>query len=263
MYKNLLCILLFITLVIPSFANKIYEESLSNNTITVVYANKLKPYSYGNGSNVKGILVDIVDEILSKQLKLNVEHTGQPWKRAQKSIRTGLFDVMITAPTTDRLMYSRRTLNSIYSLQWRAFISKNSTSYTKIMNMNEPLEDRSLNFISLLGDRTSEYFYEQNNIKFQSVQNISNAIKMLDKGRMDVFIHSRVIMSENLNKLGLKNNISMHKKEYKTIPFTFLFSKKSQVSNKIIKRIDDVVNKMKKSGEYEKLIENILEKNLN
>ena len=195
-------------------------KSLENQTIKVVYANKWKPYSYGNGTAVKGILVDIVDEILSKQLKLNVEHIGQPWKRAQKSVRSGLMDAMITAPTVDRLSYSISSANKMYSLQWRAFVSKKSSSYEKVMKMNEPLDDRSLNFISLLGDRTSEYFYEQNRIKYKSVQNISNAIQMLDRGRVDIFIHSRIIMSENLNKLGLRDSVSMHKKEYKTISFT-------------------------------------------
>jgi len=257
-----LIIIFFFTFFTDTFGNNTDKKSLENQTIKVVYANKWKPYSYGNGTAVKGILVDIVDEILSKQLKLNVEHIGQPWKRAQKSVRAGLMDAMITAPTVDRLSYSISSANEIYSLQWRAFVSKKSPSYEKVMKMNEPLDDRSLYFISLLGDRTSEYFYEQNRIEYKSVQNISNAIQMLDRGRVDIFIHSRIIMNENLNKLGLKDSVSMHKKKYKTIPFTFLVSKKLPWSKELASKIDKAVNNMKENDTYEKMIEEIIDRNL-
>jgi len=236
---------------------------VKEKVVTVVYADYWKPYSYisANGE-VKGILVEVMDEILSKKLNMKVKHTGQPWKRAQNSVRGGFQDAMITAPTTSRLKYSQSTSNNLYYLQWRVFVSKKSLNYHSIMKMKDPLKERNLSFISLLGDRTSERLYENNDIKYKSVKDISNAIKMLDLGRVDIFIHSKIIMFEHLNKMNLNKNISMHDKEYKSIAFTFLVSQKSAFYDDLIFKIDEVVNEMKANNTYKKFIEDIEQNNL-
>lgn len=240
------------------------EQTSEKNTVTVVYADYWKPYSFisGNGA-VRGILVEIMDEILSKKLNMNVIHTGQPWKRAQKSVRSGFHDAMVTAPTADRLTYAQSSSNALYYLQWRVFVSKKSPNYSRIMNMDNPLEDSSLNFISLLGDRTSGRLYEKNNIKYKAVKNISNAIKMLEIGRVDIFVHSKIIMFEHLNKMQLGDTVSMHDKEYNKIPFTFLVSNKSSFYNDLVFRVDKVVTQMKKDNEYNKFIEEVEQRYLN
>lgn len=235
-----------------------------NESLKVVYANFWEPYSHMNqDGKVQGILVDIVDELLNKKLNINVNHTGQPWKRAQKSVRGGFQDAMITSPTNDRLIYSKSTTTPLYYIQWRAFISKKSKYYFKLMGEENPLENTSLNFVSLFGDSTSEVIYKKNGINYEQVKNISSAIKMLDRGRADVFIHSKVIMFQHLNRLNMQDSVTMHKKKYKNVPFTLLISKKSKSKLDLIPKIDELVNQMKDNGEYEKFIEEIENKNLN
>lgn len=250
-----------------TFSNSVIADTTSDNlvdvsSITVVYAHQWRPYSYGNGSEVEGILVDIVEEILHKQLKFDVKHMGQPWKRAQKSVRSGLFDAMITAVTPERLTYTKSTSENLYILEWKVFVSNKSSQYRQIMESKEPLEESNLNFIALLGDGTSERFYKEKDVKFKLVKNISNAIKMLQKGRADVFMNSKIMTLDYINKQASSSTVSMHSKKYKSIGFTFLLSKKSNVSHKVIEKIDEVILEMKSKNTFQSTLKKIENNNI-
>jgi|GEM_PF-1686210 len=245
----LVIFLLFLSDIV--FAN----EPKYNNTLSIVYAHNWKPYSYKDENGVmRGILIDLANEVLVKKLNMKIKHIGQPWKRAQNSVKDGVYDALITAPSKERLEYLISTKNELYSLQWRVFVSKKSKYYDEIINMKDPLKSNKFSFISLLGDKTSEAFYKEEKLNFLQVQNIDNAIKMLAIGRTDIFIHSKAIMLANLNRLNLNEKVQIHDKEYKKIPFTFLLSKKSKTHEDILPRIDHLIDTMKKNNSYVDLL---------
>lgn len=253
-------ILLLLLTALFSFTSLLAQES--KDKVTVIYDNKWQPYSYGNDKNVKGILVDITNELLKERLKLDVEHKGMRWRKADKSIRSGFADIFVNIPTNDRLSYLHSTSNKIYSIQWKAFVSKKSNSYSKIMSSKDPLTFSGLNFVSLRGDTVGERLYKKNNLKYKRVDNISKAINMLSLGQADIVVYSKIIMMEHLNKSNQNNSIAVHDKELKSLPFTFLFSKKSKQNIDLAVKVDEVINNMKNSDEYEEFINSVEEKNI-
>jgi len=258
-------LVLVVILEISLLSNYLFASTVpKKNFITIAYAQNWKPYSYKDkNAKMQGILVEIVDKLLRDKLKMRVDHVGLPWKRAQKSVSTGLMDALITVPTIDRLKYSQSTTNDLYNLKWRIFVSKRSKKFSKIMSMKDPLDSEKFTYISLLGDKTSENLYKQKNKKYSLVKNINNAIKMLAIGRADIFIHSQMVMTENLNNLKLDDDVKMHPKEYVKIPFTLLISKKSKYRDSLTKKVDEIVNDMKKNNEYKSLIKEIENSNVN
>lgn len=242
---------LFILFTLFMFSN-IY----ANEAVKVVYESKNKPYSYiGSGGKAEGILVDIVDKILREKLNLNVEHIAQPYKKAQKSIRGGYIDAIMTTPVSEKFAYSKSISNYLYSIEWKAFISKKSRYYYKLIGDNNPLENTGLNYACLYGDSKTQIIYKKHGINCQSVKNISTVIQMLSSGEVDVFLHSKSVALSHLSKLGMKNSVTIHKKSYVNIPITLMFSKKSKLD--LISDIDKALNEMILSGEYQEFIEEV------
>ena len=242
-----------------SFAHHVKDEK----SLSITYAEFWPPYSYKDtNGKMHGILVRILDEILDKKLQINLTHIGFPWKRAQVLVEQGVYDAVITYPSKDRLKYLSSTNELFINLQWRGFYNKYTNKAKKIIESKNPLTIKDLIFCSVLGDGTGFKIYDKYGIKSFKNKNTITAVNSLRTNQCDFFINSKLAMLSSINELGLNKNLKIHKKVFNEVPFTFLLSNKSHFDKSLLKDIDKLLYVMKRTGEYQMILEKIITEEL-
>lgn len=94
--------------------------------LRMVYFDTYPPFSYREGGQWRGILVDLVREALEQGLGLPVEHLGYPWRRAQLMVQGGQADGFLTVPTAERRVYAEFTQAPLYQARAAIVYSKRS-----------------------------------------------------------------------------------------------------------------------------------------
>lgn len=240
--------------------NLMSHHATNKQKLMISYAEDWAPYSYRDkNGKMQGILVEIADELLGKRLHLKVRHEGFPWKRAQVLAVEGTFDAVITYPSEKRKDSYYHGKEELTKLEWRGFSSKYSKNHIITMKSEDPLyiNDNKLTYCAVLGDETSFDLLNKVNLKINKVKNVETGINYLNEGRTDFFINSRLTTMSIIYRNKLSDDIKMHSKIYKEVPFHFLLSKKSDFNNKIIEELDQLLKEMKEDGSYKKLIEDI------
>ena len=212
--------------------------------IKVVYANQWHPYSVGNRGDVKGILPDLIEKILSEKLNYSVRHIGVPWNRAQSMVRSGEADAFVTAVTAERLSYSKSNSKSLHKLNYQAFALEGSR-VQKVLAGDPDLQgkSRSLRFCDVIGNSWADAFYRTKKIELHTVTTIIGCLKMLQRNRQDVVIHSVDVIESILAKEPSLNLIIKSPYLYEEIDFHLLVSKKSAHLYPILDQVDEVLKK--------------------
>ena len=249
-------VILFLQLA-PAQANEI------KRTIKIGYANEWAPISVGDGKNIKGILPDLMDEIIDKNIGITVEHIGLPWGRAQALVESGDIDGFITTPTKARLQYAIRSKENVIYIPFQAFVKKNSVTETKFKLSSSLNELKNLNYCDVLGNGWAQSFYNKHNIKFDQVPSIDNCVKMMIAGRSDVIIHASPVVQLFIKKLAVDGKVSIVSSPYPDSPsFPLLLSKKSSFKQDFLNKFDDAVSKMKGDQIYTSLLNRLTDKNI-
>lgn len=259
MYNRVLLLLIFTFFSVPLYAHHLHDR---NATVIIGYAENWAPYSYvADDGTPRGILVELMEKIIKEKLKLKVIHQVIPWKQAQALTQTGVYDAIITNPTPERLE-TMIASKALYHLEWRLFISKSHRDFDRIQSMEDPLTNSALHYLSVLGDQTTELFYKKNNLDYETVKSIQEAVNMLDSGRSPLLLHSKLTTLYALYHFSLHDKIAMHTKSYSMIPFHLLISKKSRYKEGLVSEVNQVIDSMNNSKELEKAIDDIEEKEI-
>ncbi len=79
------------------------------------------PLTYMENGKARGILTDIVVEIFSKRMGLDVDHEQETWSLCNKKVRKGLSDAFFTFPTDERLKFCDTHIRTGYTFEWTIF----------------------------------------------------------------------------------------------------------------------------------------------
>ncbi len=243
-------------------ATAAYSQT-TDKSITLVYANKWAPISAGDEEQVQGILPDLMHEILHIRMGYDVTHLGRPWGRAQKDIENGVADGFITTPTETRKAYANTSEQDVLYIPFQAFVRKNSAAEVTIKKGIALNKLENSTFCDVLGNNWAVEFYKARGIDYLTVPSIDICLKMLNKGRADVIIHASPVTQLFIKKLEFSDSISMIPHVYKESPkFPLLISKKSNLSAEFFDHFDETVAKMKKTGEYDRLLNSLMKRNI-
>ncbi len=258
---RLISSIIALTIISIAGANFSYAEP---PIFKVAYASEWAPISFGENDKVKGILPDLIEEIISKRMNIKVVHRGLPWARAQKAVENGVVDAFVTTATEQRLLYSMRSTTNILRVPFQAFTLKGSeveielTHGSSIANLGDYL------YCDVLGNGWAKAFYNRRNIDYLVTSTLDNCLNMMVANRVDVIIHASPVAQMFIRKLAIDNKINMLPKIYPESPeFPLLLSKKSDFGSVFLQKFDAIVKDMKKSGEFAQLMKKITEQNLN
>ena len=139
----------------------------AQEVVKVSYNSAWAPFSSGTGEAVDGILPDLMQTILGEKMGLTVSHRGYPWKRAQKLVKHGDLDVLITVPTESRLQYTRSSNYVVYQFEMRVIVRKGSQAEQLLTNQPDVETLRGLKACDMSGNGWGKRYFAENELKVQ------------------------------------------------------------------------------------------------
>lgn len=231
--------------------------------IRIVYAADWAPISHGEGSDVRGILPDLMEAIIARRLGVPVIHSGQPWGRAQALIESGQADAFVTTPTEARLEYARRSEENVLLVPFQAFTTSDSTFYRELA-AGAPLTSlKDARFCDVLGNGWAKAFYAKRKLDYLSVPTIENCLKLLSVKRSDVIVHAAPVTRLYIQHLDLAELVSQLPHIYPESPaFPLLISRKSSFGPRFLASFDRTIGELRASGEFDRMMSEIQQANL-
>ncbi len=229
--------------------------------IKLSYNSDWAPYSSGVGKTVRGILPDLMSEIIENRMGLNIEQSGTAWKRVQLKVEKGLADVFITVPTAKRRNYSHSSEGIVFSLEMRAVVKKGGVAHKSLKSNPNINTFHTLRVCDILGNGFAQNFYGKHKIKFITASNVKACLRMENINRADVLIQPLAIVSSAIKSSKLDGFLITLPNVYAKMDFTLLLSKKSSIGPEFIQKFDATLAQMKKDGSYEALVQKLRAKN--
>ncbi len=242
-------------LLIFSLAN-----SSTNRPFIWVDDENYKPLIYrSKNGKPAGIFNDILTEIF-KRLNIPLKKAVYPWKRAQKLVKEGKADGMVTVYTKERQKFMLATA-PIWYINETLFFRRDNPNACKLLRVNSFNELKNFIIVETLGSGWSKEQFEKFGIKKVIwVPNTESAFNMLAKKRADVYITSNSYALEFLkNKKNISNPLYKDYEEivgitppFIKLPFRLLIRKDSPYA-KLIPKINKILKEMRKDGTYQKI----------
>ena len=244
--------ILFILLFILLFIN-IFNSAHAIEDKLIVVTRLYPPYIYPEGDDVKGISSELVKYVFNK-MNQKYQIIIQPWNRSHGEIESGKADIIFTvnrSPERDKIM----TYNNEPLVHQNMSFYKKKTNDAIFNGDYKNLKNKTIGYVraAYYGD-TFMKGIKDNNIVTEESWDYEKCILKLQSDRYDVIVGSEKVVEY------LMKNLNIDRKEYvklqpkvETITSFLGFSKKKDYT-KIKAKFDEILLKIKNSGEYEKIV---------
>ncbi|GBC63519.1 ABC transporter substrate-binding protein [Desulfonema ishimotonii] len=241
-----------ICLFILIFVFTLNSSLFADDSMTLAYFDDFAPYSWKENNKMFGILIDIADESLHRQMGIDVKHQGFPWARAQRLVKNGTAHALITNGPLRKewTQYSEAVLE----LKTTLFIKKGNPKLHQLEKI-KVLEDlRPFTMVDYRGNGWCKENLIDNNFKVFITDNQKMIFPMLIKERADVYINDSLVSRYVIKKLGLQSQIVEIPVKIDSVPFHLCIEKNSAFT-KILPKFNKTILQMKKNGDLQKIIE--------
>ncbi len=228
--------------------------ALAAPPLRMAYFETYSPLSFGQDGQLRGILLDVIQEVAGRRLGLVVEHTGYPWNRAQALVQTGEQDAICTIATPERLEYAVAAQEPVVSAPRRIFVHKNNAMLAKlhkVRNLDE-LHKLDPSVISYQGNGWAKA--NLGHFKVDNGRNFDSAVKMLLANRGDVMVDNALTMQYALQQAQGSGDVVMLGADLDESHFQLLVGKKSPHVG-ILPSFDTALRQFKRSPDYAKLLQ--------
>lgn len=212
----------------------------------------------GSNGEPAGIFYEIMTEAF-RRMHIPLEAKVYPWARAQKLVKDGDADGMVTVLTERRKAFLKAS-DPILLVSEHIFADKNNPRIDKIMAIRSLKQLKSYKVVETLGSGWTKQTLKGVDITW--VPEMDNAFSMLIKGRVDIYIANGytgvdfIKRKINNNDSSLKDYTSIITNPYplKTIAFRLLVRKDSPFVT-MLDQFNQTINHMKMDGTVEHIIE--------
>jgi polar amino acid transport system substrate-binding protein len=168
----------------------------------LAYFETYSPLSFVEGGALKGILVDVLDEVIGRRLGQACRHEGLPWPRAQSLVERGERDAICTIATSQRLAYAVAAEVPVVSAPICVFLRADHPRLAAYAQARDLAELRALQPTVLsysangwAKDRLAEF-----NVEWGG--DFNSALKMLLARRGDIMVENSLVMQHSLKRLS-------------------------------------------------------------
>lgn len=226
--------------------------SAEENEMTIVHS-FFEPFIWAENGKSKGVYVDVLTEALENRMGISVTFLELPWKRAQASVKRGIYDGFVTLETPERSEYSIacKVPVAVASMGVTTYVGHPRIEEMKRINQVTDLRDYRL--IAYLGHGWAERYLKDYSIQF-SGKDLATVLAMLDKHRGDMTVEPVEIVSYNIQKLDLKDRVQVVPGvSLSNLEFKLLISKMSRFT-KHIDQLESVLLSMKEDGTFDEIL---------
>jgi polar amino acid transport system substrate-binding protein len=208
----------------------------------MVYAEEFSPYSYRQNGQLKGILVDIVEEVLVRRLRLSVEHSGYPWTRAQILVQRGEADAFVTVATEERRAYTVPSSEWVTQGRLALFARRNHPKLAQFRGIKGVQDLKGVRIGTYYGNSWAKSKLGAMDMQF--AKDRDGALRMLVADRFDLMVDASNPTQYALKALGLEQVVTQLPVTLDTSE-TYLCVGKHSFLVDYLPRIDRVLRKMK------------------
>ncbi len=240
------------------------NSSVLSQKLSFVWADDqdYEPYIYlDTEAGVSGIFHDIMVAVFAR-MDMPLTQKLYPWKRAQKLVKEGHADGMVTIPTKERLSYLIAS-DPIIEVEMRVHYNKLNLKRTQIADIRNVEEMLPYSIIDYQGDGWAESNLTDYNVSW--APNYTSAVWMIAANRGDIFLDDPISIQYHVNKqikvapalsdkllLVAPGNYSLF-----SAPHCLLINKNSQFASSI-EQFNAALKEIKENGEYDQIIKKYL-----
>lgn len=222
----------------PSFAQDI-------SIVTEQYP----PYNYHEDGKVVGISTQVIEAVLT-ELNIEAKINVLPWSRALDRSKRGENVLIYSISRIPEREIHYKWVGVIASIDFYLFALKEREDIT----INKLNDAKNYHIAVALGDAQEHFFSRHNFPNLHRVPSHEQAMKMLIKGRIDLWPISDFSGYYYLNKNNLKSNRirKVYKLNEKSDVMYMAFGTKT--SDEVVEKFRTALEKIKKNGIYDEIL---------
>ncbi len=226
---------------------------LAQDTMKLVYYNDFAPFSWEDSEKqMHGILIDVVNEVIQKQMGIAVSHQGYQWEKAQEKVRNGEADAFITVPTQQRREYTQISTEPFIVGPVTLFTSKANPKIEFLKKVHKLSDLKQFKLVDYSGNGWAKKSFSGFNVDWYD--KVDDVLFQLVKSREDVFVHSSQVANYTIKELGLRNQLIEIPIVLESIDFNLCIGINSQYIG-IIEKVDKILREMRADRRLQKLYE--------
>ncbi len=210
------------------------------------------PYHYRDDQGVlQGYAVEVLQRVMQK-MDCQLQFRERPWRRQLQELRQGEAHIAMEAYyNEDRAKYA------LYSDAY------NPSTVTLWVRPEQQIQAPNIGALLATGfllGITKDFFYGPEFEPYRHQKNIETVLAeetnyaKLHKGRIDGFLGDLLATTWGLKQHHMEHNVKAAPLTIYSAPAFFMFSKRS-VSPEFVDRFNQALRQMKKSGEYQKILD--------
>lgn len=229
-------------------------EARADDPIRLSYNSDWSPYSYDTGVDVKGILPDLMHEIVAKRMNHPIAQYGSPWSRAQRYVQVGDLDGFVTTPTAERLDYTVRSKNIVYKFEMRAVVKRDGKAHEMLRAPPGIALLKKLKVCRIAGNSWGKRFYGKHEIRYREAARVRSCLKRIKRGRSDVLIQPYAVAIKEIVDARMQKDLIVLPHVYGGMEFALMVSKRSPYAGGFLKKFDRTVSEMKRDGSFDRIL---------
>lgn len=218
----------------------------ARESMKIVYSGKSPPLSWQDESGqMRGILVDVLQEALQNRMQVPLDHNAYPWVRAQMLVKKNKADAFVSVPTPERLSYIVKSQQPVVDINFTLFTRKDHPRLAEIKQI------KSLEQLSgfRLGNYRGNGWAVKNlaNMDVQWAPSRDNVLNMLTKDRVDILVSISRVTKKRIVQLGMDNELIEVPNVLQSNTFNLCINKDSYYAH-LIKDFDKTIAEMQADG---------------
>lgn len=206
----------------------------ANTHFRMAVSDNYPPFYLVENGKAAGIVIDILNEVIGRQMGVPIVFESFPWARAQLMVEKQGFDALCTIATPDRLVYTVASDESVLTNNFHLFVRKDNPLLPDLLKVDsiDALAALHPKAVSYLGSGWSSN--RLSGIELIVAGNFDNVMQMLLARRADILIDGEFNVKnwlathrDDLGKLT-SEEIVMLPKIYEATQFNLLVNKKSK-----------------------------------
>ncbi len=238
----------FLTVVILTVALPLH----AGDAVQFVYYYDYAPFGWEEDGKMRGIYIDIVNEVFTNKLGIPVNHKGYPWKRAQAMVKAGKSDGYCTTVTPERLSFSYATKEPIIEVNFKIYTPADNPRLDQLRKVKSVPELKGFK----LADYSGSGWAKKNltGLSIHWLPTNEQIWKVLINGRADAAVKNEWTTRYILKTLGYHDQIVelSHPMNKEPTAFHIFIGKKSPFT-KYLGQLDDTIRQMRQDGTLKRI----------
>jgi polar amino acid transport system substrate-binding protein len=215
--------------------------------LRIAYFKDFAPVSYLDSGAMKGVLIDIFDDVIARRLAVPLHHDGLPWVRAQDQVRDGGEDAFCTTRTEARVEYANFGTEPVVSLRYVVFYAKANPRAEEIRKITSIGDLGRFSQGDFLGNGFAEVTFKS--LKIDWASSLELVFNKLLANRNDISVSADLVGKWTARKIGMTDQLAIHPLD--VIPpsnFYFAIRKGFPENEALLRRIDAALKAARSDG---------------